>query len=96
MPFTTAPCIFANDLADFHHPRLALNLRRLQRAGAVLREYAGEDSGILRNIYTLKAKESGSLFADPRRIELLLAMGLSARDYCNIFTSKIPTLWLPR
>ncbi len=28
-PFASAPCISAADLCNFHHPRLALNLRRL-------------------------------------------------------------------
>jgi len=85
-PFTNAPCILVRDRANFHHPRLALNMRRLQRTGVVLREYSGDDAVILKNIYALKAQESGSLFADPARIEMLLAMASTAGLCCNIYT----------
>lgn len=85
-PFASAPCISAADLSTFHHPRLALNMRRLQRAGAVLREHAGDDAAILRNIYALKSQEPGSLFGDPARMRMLLAMASSAGARCNIFS----------
>jgi len=86
VPFTSAPCILASDLPAFHHPRLALNMRRLLRAGGALRTYFGNDSGVLKNIYTLKSQEPGSLFVDPLRIQMLWAMADTAGKDCEVFT----------
>lgn len=86
LPFTCAPHTLAADSARFHHPRLSLNLRRLERQGIRLLRYTGENARLLRHIYQLKAQESGSLFARAERIEMLIAMGSAAGRSCEIFT----------
>ena len=83
--FTAAPHLLSADTAEFHHPRLGLNLRRLERKGAQLATRTGSDENFLRRLYSLKAQEAGSLFADPLRIEMLIAMACSAATTCEVY-----------
>jgi CelD/BcsL family acetyltransferase involved in cellulose biosynthesis len=83
--FSSAPHIFSSDREAFHHPRLALNLRRLQRQGVNLKKSDGAGSVLIREIYRRKSLEPGSLFTEPRRIEMATAMAERAGQACEIF-----------
>jgi CelD/BcsL family acetyltransferase involved in cellulose biosynthesis len=84
-PFTNAPCARREDASRELHSRLGRNLRRLQCAGCQLKKHQGDNSTLARRIYELKSRQGESLFGDPIRVEMLIAM-INAADDCEIFT----------
>ncbi|MCU1311253.1 MAG: hypothetical protein JWO20_2378 [Candidatus Angelobacter sp.] len=85
-PFTDAPCARRKDVGRELHSRLGRNLRRLKRLGCELKKYRGNCSALARRIYELKSQQGESLFADPIRVAMLIAMINAAADDCEIFT----------
>lgn len=83
--FTFAPCVRRQG-AIRSHPRLNRNFRRLADAGCELHRHAGANSALLKRIYQLKSREDGSLFRDPLRLAMLVAMAESKPEQCEIFT----------
>src|SRR5260370_8301206 len=70
-----------------NHSRLARNLRRLERLGLTLRNYAGRHSALLRSISHKKARQDpASLFRDPARIEFLVNAAVFHPRTFEIFT----------
>ena len=72
------------------HPRLARQLRRLQRQGVVLRSCIGPRPEQIRHVYRAKreqfASASDNLFHDERRCEFMGAVASLAESSCEIFT----------
>jgi CelD/BcsL family acetyltransferase involved in cellulose biosynthesis len=85
-PFTDAPCARREDAGRELHSRLGRNLHRLKRIGCELKQYHGNDSALVRRIYELKSQQGESLFADPIRVAMLIAMINAAADDCEIST----------
>jgi hypothetical protein len=95
-PFCTAPGVCRADISasDFagQHTRSARLLRRLASAGVEVRVHGGNDSALVRTIYECKGRQgmSGNLFADPVRIEFMVAIG-AINAGCEIFTLESAT-----
>lgn len=74
--------------ADFakQHSRAFSRLRKLQRMGVRLSQYAG-DSGIVRQIYERRAGqvEQNELFRDPQRIEFMVEICRASGRRCEVF-----------
>lgn len=90
-PFAAAPCVNCAHVSAEQfaatHPRLARNLRRMERLGFELKSYNGANPYLLRSIYTAKAKQSeSSLFYDPARIEFLVSAAGLLPDVFETFT----------
>lgn len=90
-PFSAAPGVSPRDISaeafGAGHPRLARNLRRLERHGYKLKSHGGENSRLVREIYRRKAAQlPGSLFEDPLRVEFLMNVALSHPGIFEIFT----------
>lgn len=91
VPFAAAPGVSCSQISAEQfaaaHPRLARNLRRMERLGLELRGYDGDNPVLLRSIYAGKAEQrSSSLFHDPERIEFLVsAAGLMPQTF-EVFT----------
>jgi len=83
--FTHAPCIRRQEQTGLHS-RLARNLRRLVAAGCELKRYSGVASALLKRIYELKSLQGESLFRDPLRLAMLIAMANSKQEKCDVFT----------
>jgi CelD/BcsL family acetyltransferase involved in cellulose biosynthesis len=64
-------------------------LRKLQRAGAELKHYTGEDSRLVRWIYEQKAQQptpdGANVFSDHERIDFMVAWCAMAGPRCDIF-----------
>jgi CelD/BcsL family acetyltransferase involved in cellulose biosynthesis len=93
LPFTAAPGMSCGQISaeEFGaaHPRLARNLRRMERLGFELRIYDGDNPLLLRSIYGAKAGQSGSsLFHDPERVEFMVSAAGLMPDLFEIFTLK--------
>jgi CelD/BcsL family acetyltransferase involved in cellulose biosynthesis len=92
-PFASAPQVrraeCSADEFTSRHTRVARLLRRMQRAGAELRRYSGSASALVRSIYQRKAQQSlasgESLFADPARVEFMIAVSAAHPAACEIF-----------
>ena len=84
--FTSAPYILRRDREVSHRPRLDRNARRLAALGVVKCQYDGSAAQLLRAIYSLKSEESGSLFTDSGRIDLIIALAQSSPLACETFT----------
>lgn len=86
----TSPDAFAAS-----HPRLSRQLRRLARCGITVGHYSGENTTLLKEIYSAKSAPangaSGNLFSDPRRIDFVLTAAASSTDHCTIFTLEAGT-----
>ena len=91
--FASAPEVVRRDMSPdtfaAEHTRSARLLRRLVRHGVELKLHSGTDSTLVRRIYLLKAQQllgtENNLFADPARIEFMVAAaGLG--NSCEIFT----------
>jgi CelD/BcsL family acetyltransferase involved in cellulose biosynthesis len=85
-PFTDAPCARRDHMGRAQHSRLGRNLRRLTHMGCELQKYYGNDSALARRVYELKSQQGESLFGDPIRAAMLIAMINAAADDCEIFT----------
>jgi CelD/BcsL family acetyltransferase involved in cellulose biosynthesis len=73
------------------HPRLGRFFRRLLRQGAGLHRYSGDASGVLRNIYWLKAEQptpEPNLFRERARIDFLVRAAALEPANCDIFTCE--------
>lgn len=91
LPFSAAPGVqrarLSADQFHFQHPRLARNLRRLQRLGFEVRSYDGNNPRLLRAVYEGKAgQDTGSLFRDPLRVEFMVKAALLQPKRFEIFT----------
>ncbi|MCU1284423.1 MAG: hypothetical protein JWO13_773 [Acidobacteriales bacterium] len=84
--FTDAPCVRAEDNADTFHNRLARNFRRLEALNCKLARHNGDASELLTSIYNLKSAQGESLFRNPKRVEMLVAMARTQHNACEIFT----------
>lgn len=92
-PFCNAPGVRRQDVSaeEFvsRHTRSGRLLRRLARAGVECHSHSGHDTALVRYIYEAKAQQlapiPGNLFADPARVDFMVAVaGIDAR--CEIFT----------
>ncbi len=72
------------------HSRLGRQLRRLNRLGISLRQFAGGNSVAIRHLYECKrthfASDTGNLFLDPRRSEFIVAAAAMEAPSCEVFT----------
>jgi CelD/BcsL family acetyltransferase involved in cellulose biosynthesis len=89
--FCAAPAVCCSvispDAFAAAHPRLARNLRRLERLGFELRRRDGTNPRLLRSIYAGKAgQRSTSLFHDLARIEFLVSAARLMPEVFEIFT----------
>lgn len=89
--FCGAPAIRVAELPEpefsRRHLRLARNLRRLQRLGYELNRHAGEEPGLLAQIYQRKAEQDpDSLFRDPLRVQFMVRAAQLLPDHFEIFT----------
>jgi CelD/BcsL family acetyltransferase involved in cellulose biosynthesis len=88
-----APCVprsaMSADEFCAAHSRLGSRLRKLERTGVELKHYTGGDSRLVRWIYEQKAQqptgEFANVFADPRRVDFMLAWCCMADRQCEIF-----------
>jgi CelD/BcsL family acetyltransferase involved in cellulose biosynthesis len=93
-PFASAPGVLqagtSSEEFAARHVRSAGSYRRLLRAGTVLRCYSGTASALVREIYEHKAKHAPasreSLFADPARVDFMVAAAALNSADCEIFT----------
>jgi CelD/BcsL family acetyltransferase involved in cellulose biosynthesis len=93
-PFASAPGVLQADTPSEEfaagHVRSARSYRRLLRAGAVLRCYSGTASALVREIYEHKARHAPasreSIFADPARVNFMVAAAALNPADCEIFT----------
>jgi CelD/BcsL family acetyltransferase involved in cellulose biosynthesis len=90
-PFAAAPGVSCAQISAERfgeaHPKLARNLRRLERLGFKVYSYGGECSGLLRSIYEKKAAQSvSSLFRDRARIEFMVSAAALMPKLFEIFT----------
>jgi len=91
--FCSAPCVPISEIpADEFcaaHSRLGSRLRKLERAGAELRTYNGNDSHLVRWIYAHKAQQPTrngvNVFANRRRIDFMVEWCAMAGPQCEIF-----------
>ncbi len=88
--FTNAPCTYAKDTQPAH-PHSEVSFRRLSRAGITRHQYSGTHAQMLERIYSLKSQEPNSLFSDPLRVKMLLAMAHIAASHCEVFTLESGT-----
>jgi CelD/BcsL family acetyltransferase involved in cellulose biosynthesis len=91
IPFAAAPGVYCAEIAAEHfaaaHPRLARNLRRMERLGFEARTYNGENAQLLQAIYAGKAAQHpSSLFHDSARIEFLINAAALIPEVFEIFT----------
>jgi CelD/BcsL family acetyltransferase involved in cellulose biosynthesis len=89
--FAAAPGVSCAQISAEHfgeaHPKLARNLRRLERLGFELRSYDGGNCELLRMIYAAKADQSeSSLFHDRARIEFMVSAAALMPELFEIFT----------
>jgi CelD/BcsL family acetyltransferase involved in cellulose biosynthesis len=90
-PSCLAPMV-KGDAQEFagRHPRLARQLRRMQKAGISLHSHSADDAALIAAIYQGKAKQfcgsGNNLFADPLRLEFLLQALRMPVSQCDIFT----------
>jgi CelD/BcsL family acetyltransferase involved in cellulose biosynthesis len=95
-PFCLAPMVKggAQEFAG-RHPRLARQLRRMEKAGIRLHCRSGDNAALIAAIYQGKAKQFGgsgnNLFADPLRLEFLLQALRMPMSQCDIFTLETPS-----
>lgn len=88
-----APCVPRSGMSadEFcaEHSRLGSRLRKLERNGAELKQYTGSDSRLVRWIYEHKAQQTTApwpnVFADPARIDFMVAWCAMAGSQCEIF-----------
>lgn len=88
-----APCVprsaMSADEFCAAHSRLGSRLRKLERNGAELKQYTGRDSRLVRWIYERKAQQPTgawpNVFADPARIDFMVAWCAMAGSQCEIF-----------
>jgi CelD/BcsL family acetyltransferase involved in cellulose biosynthesis len=88
-PFSEAPCIRAEDKAQFAtHARAGRLVRRLQRLGAKVKHYDGSATELLQRVYSRKAAQLGghNLFTDPRRVEFVVRAVALAPASVDVFT----------
>lgn len=89
--FCQAPFLKHENADNFasRHPRLGRQIRRLTRAGAAYKTYTGGNSQLLRFVYESKAKQfkgnGNNIFADPARIQFMLAAAALPSSGCLIF-----------
>jgi len=91
LPFAASPGVSCGQISaeEFGaaHPRLARNLRRMERLGFELRTYNGDNPMLLRSIYVAKAEQSeSSLFHDAGRVEFMVNAAGLMPDVFEIFT----------
>jgi CelD/BcsL family acetyltransferase involved in cellulose biosynthesis len=89
--FSAAPQIRRGDLNEDQfvsmHPRLARNLRRLNRLGFTLNVHNGDSSRLIRSIYQRKAEQDpDSLFRDKLRIDFLVNAAAITPEVFEVFT----------
>lgn len=89
--FCRAPAVTRADCTSERfaaaHPRLARNLRRLERQGFMLCHHRGDYAGLVRFIYEQKAaQDAQSLFLDPLRVEFMVQAAKLLPDAFEIFT----------
>lgn len=90
LPFTVAPSVNCTETSAEHfagsHNRLGRNLRRFYKLGFDLNTYYGDNSALLREIYSRKAaQDSASLFHDACRAEFIIQAARMAPRRCEIF-----------
>jgi len=91
--FCKAPCVAPNLGAETFaalHTRSSRQLRRLGHARVEVRSYSGENTGLLREIYSAKGRlvngSAENLFSDTRRVDFMVAAARSVPSDCTIFT----------
>ena len=93
-PYAAAPCvqrdhISESDFVEAHH-RLGSRFRKLQRLGARVHRCSGAVSDLVRWIYRRKADTfegwGENLFADPARVEFMVAAAAAAGTDSDLFT----------
>ncbi|HEY2497269.1 MAG TPA: GNAT family N-acetyltransferase [Candidatus Angelobacter sp.] len=91
VPFAAAPGVSCAHISakqfGAEHPRLARNLRRLEKLGFAMKSCDGANAQLLHSIYARKAAQiTGSLFHDRARIEFLVRAAALMPDVFEIFT----------
>ncbi len=90
--FADAPFVAGLSADSFaqEHSRASRLLRRLERKGVEMREYAGDETGVLRAVYDAKAHQlngsGNNLFADRRRIDFIIAAAAEQPTAFDTFT----------
>jgi CelD/BcsL family acetyltransferase involved in cellulose biosynthesis len=96
-PFCGAPSISLDDISAEQfarrHWRQAKQVRRLLREGATLLHTDGSHSGLVRWIYEQKAAQlagdPNNVFADPSRIDFMVAMAAAESSRCDVYGFEI-------
>jgi CelD/BcsL family acetyltransferase involved in cellulose biosynthesis len=97
LPFANAPQVDRTivDEGSFRlaHSRLGRQMRRLNRLGASLRTYSGENSEAIRRLYDCKRSHfaEDNLFLDQRRCDFLVALVAAEAKSCELFTLETDT-----
>jgi CelD/BcsL family acetyltransferase involved in cellulose biosynthesis len=96
--FCNAPCVSSDLTAEAFassHTRSGRLMRRLERCGARMAHYPGDNVLLLKQVYAQKAAPSNTwgenLFQDDRRVKFLLTVAAKGPSACRVFTLETPS-----